>query len=73
MPKKNLLNTSSYEEVKQLIIENWPITQVDFCKKHRTSKNYLKGVLLIKLIKLYGKTIKMWYYFTAYPKSSRAA
>ena len=44
MPKKNLLNTSSYEEVKQLIIENWPITQVDFCKKYRTSKNYLKSI-----------------------------
>lgn len=44
MPKKNLLNTSSYEEVKQLIVENWPITQVDFCKKYRTSKNYLKSI-----------------------------
>lgn len=44
MPKQNLLNTSSYEEVKQLIIENWPITQTGFTRKYRTSKNYLKSI-----------------------------
>lgn len=44
MPKQNLLNTSSYEEVKQLIIENWPITQASFTKKYKTSKNYLKNI-----------------------------
>ena len=44
MPKQNLLNTSCYEEVKQLIIQNWPITQAVFCKKYKTSKNYLKNI-----------------------------
>jgi hypothetical protein len=44
MPKENLLNTSSYDEVKQLIIENWPITSVVFCKKYKTSHNYLTRI-----------------------------
>ena len=44
MPKQNLLNTSSYDEVKQLIIENWPITSIGFCKKYKTSRNYLTRI-----------------------------
>lgn len=44
MPKKNELNCSNYDELKSLIILNYPITSTQFCSKYKCSRETLKSI-----------------------------